>query len=151
MMVFNFPNGEADLFRNLESFRDELNRAFSESFGPAGAPAAAAGVFPVNVYGNDDELVLTAEMPGVDPGSVELSVEDNLLTVSFARPELPDSQGASYHRRERAYGRFQRTVELPMRVDADKAEAHAENGVLQVRLPRLDADKPRRISIRAGN
>lgn len=150
-MLFNIAPGESELFRDLEQFRNEVNRLFSsaaERYGP-GPASAQGGSFPVNLYASDEELVLTAEMPGVTPEDVSLTLEQNLLTLSFKR-ELPAaSADVAYHRRERAAGTFSRSIELPVRVDGERVQARADNGVLQVQLPRLAEDKPRKISIHA--
>ena len=148
-MLFNVPTVEPNLFRDLEQFRNEVNRIFTNAYDRYAPSAAAQGSFPINLYVGDEELVLTAEMPGVAPQAMELTVEDGVLTLSFERKPDELSQGTAYHRRERAYGRFSRSLELPVRVDADKVEARADNGVLQVRLPRLAEDKPRKITIKA--
>lgn len=148
---FNAPNGEADLFRDLEQFRNEVNRIFSTAYDRRESPYRTGEVgFPVNLYASDDELVLTAELPGVVPEDVALTVEDDVLTIAFERKPEDEGEGISYHRRERAHGRFSRVLELPMRVHADKVEARVDNGVLQVRLPRLPEDKPRKIAINAS-
>lgn len=150
-MLFNLSTGESDLFRDLEQFRNEVNRLFNsaaERYAP-GSGTAQGGTFPVNLYASEEELVLTAEMPGVAPEDVNLTLEQNLLTLSFKR-ELPaESKDMAYHRRERASGTFSRSIELPVRIDAERVQARADNGVLQVQLPRLAEDKPRKISIRA--
>ncbi|GIX14714.1 MAG: hypothetical protein KatS3mg118_2673 [Paracoccaceae bacterium] len=93
---------------------------------------------------------ITAELPGVDPGDVEISVKDNVLTISGERrpPELPE--GARWHRNERGFGKFTRAIRLPFPASDDSVEARMTNGVLRIAVARPEADKPRRIEIKAA-
>ncbi|MBA4388234.1 MAG: Hsp20/alpha crystallin family protein [Verrucomicrobia bacterium] len=102
---------------------------------------------PVNAWISGDGLVVDAELPGVDPKNVEISVQGNELTVSGSRAagELP--KDATYERRERKFGGFRRTMELPFKVEADKVSAAYKNGVLRITLPRAESDKPRKVKI----
>ena len=111
----------------------------------------AARSFPaLNIWRNDEAAAITAELPGVEPGDIEVEVKDNVLTLSGERraPDLPE--GAEWRRRERAFGRFTRAVRLPFRVDPEKVEARFSDGVLRVAVGRPEADKPRRIAIKAA-
>jgi HSP20 family protein len=138
------------LVREMEQLQRELNRVFSDVLETDLGQTPTRGGFPVNLYAGEHELVLTTEIPGVDPERVEVTVHDKVLTIAFSRPEETLQEGASYHRRERTYGRFSRSLELPIRVDETKVEALMEKGLLQIRLPRLEADKPRKIAIKAS-
>lgn len=125
-----------------------LMRRLSEDFGRA---VSATRPFPaLNIWQGDDAAAITAEIPGVDPAAIDISVKDDVLTISGERkaPDLPE--GASWHRRERGYGRFTRAIRLPFRVDADKVEARFTDGVLRIVVGRPDEDRPRRIEIRAA-
>ena len=103
----------------------------------------------MNVWTNEDGAVVTAELPGVAPEDIDISVVNETLTVTGTRsPE--EVEGATYHRRERTYGRFTRSFQLPFQIDGEKVEASFEHGVLHIHLPRSEADKPRRITIKAG-
>lgn len=147
-MALEYRFGRDSAFQEMEQLRRELDRVFSDVMGPPGREFAGGG-FPVNLYASGDECVLTAEIPGIGPEAVEVSVEERVVTVSFERPEKPLPDKGAYHRRERATGRFSRSVELPYRVDHNGAEAQVQRGVLQVRLPRQEADKPKRVQIKA--
>jgi HSP20 family protein len=103
----------------------------------------------VDVYDAPEELLITVEIPGVDPGSVELAVTGNLLTLRGVKQavDLPEAQ---HQVRERRFGAFHRQIALPNEVDFNGAQAEASQGVLKIRLPKQTAAKPRTIPIRPG-
>jgi HSP20 family protein len=108
-------------------------------------------VFPaVNVWRGDEAVAVTAELPGVDPAGIDISVKDNVLTITGERqaPQLPE--GARWHRNERSFGKFSRTVRLPFAASDDKVEARMSNGVLRIVVGRPEEDKPRKIEIKAA-
>jgi HSP20 family protein len=110
-----------------------------------------APAFPaINVWAAEDSALITAEIPGLDKDDLEINVTGDTLTLSGVRksPELPD--GARYHRRERAYGEFNRSIQLPYTVDINKVKATFKNGVLKVELPRVEAEKPKKITVKAS-
>ena len=94
-------------------------------------------------------MVVTSELPGVTPGDVTINLQDDVLTLEGARRPR-EKQNANWQRQERTYGSFSRTVQLPFRVDADKVEARFNSGILEIELQRLEADRPKKIEIRAG-
>ena len=147
MRPFGFLGG-ADPFRELRRLRDEMDR-LAGSLGPAGGrPAAAAGFPAVNLYAGRDGLAIVAELPGVEPGDLEVHAHQDTLTIrGVRRPASED--GRAYHRRERRSGAFTRTLQLPYRVDPGRVEARLEDGVLRLSLGRPEEDKPRRIEIKA--
>jgi HSP20 family protein len=104
----------------------------------------------MNVWTDADSAVVTAELSGVSLDDIEISVEDDTLTLRGNRQPAELGEGVTYHRRERRYGSFLRSFRLPFRVDAEKVDAIFRNGVLSISLPRAEEDKPRRIAIRAG-
>jgi len=135
--------------REMERLRREVDRLFSQL--PTGRGLAAAPSYPaMNVWLNEESVLVTAELPGCNPDNLDISVVNDMLTLSGSREaeELPE--GAVYHRRERGCGRFTRTFQLPFPIDAGNVEAQFEKGVLQVTLPRAEKDKPKKIQIRAG-
>ena len=106
--------------------------------------------FPaVNVWQGADSAAVTAELPGVAPEDLDISVKNNVLTISGECKPRAEAEGG-WLRRERPAGRFSRIVQLPFRVDRDRVEARFENGVLQIELHRPEEDKPRRIAIKAA-
>jgi len=130
-----------DPWRELE----RLNGRFSDI-----ASAFSGGEFPVvNIWTNGSEAIVTTEIPGIDPASVDISVVGKMLTLSGSRKADEDGEGESYHRRERWSGRFSRTVELPFLIESNKVEARFSRGVLQISLPRAEADKPKKIPVKS--
>jgi HSP20 family protein len=132
----------------MERLQREMNRLF-DSYSTdrqRSAPSYPA----MNVWTKDDEAVLTAEVPGVTPEDIQISVVGETLTLSGERPAIDLDEDARYHRRERGYGRFTRSVQLPFRVDADAVAATFKNGILHVNLPRAEEDKPKRITVKAA-
>ncbi len=138
-----FGFGGADPYQEMRRLQDEVNRLFSSTWS-----RPAPGFPAINAFANEYGIVITAELPGVDPGGLDVSVFRDTLTLRGARgPEAADPR--AYHRRERRQGQFVRTVTLPFRVDPDRVEANLEHGVLRLTLHRPEEDKPRRIAIRA--
>lgn len=142
------------------SFRREMDRLFDDFFAPAEArsfaPSAQGGqgagmIMPsVDVHETDQAFMVTAELPGIDLKDVELSLDDNVLTLrGEKRSEGNEEQGGRRYS-ERSFGRFERSIPLPAEVDAERVEASCENGVLKVTLPKnMQArDRSRRIEIK---
>ena len=114
------------------------------------APSMGASDFPlVNVWVNADEAVLTTEMPGIDAKSVEISIAGKTVSLRGSREPEPEAEEKIYHRRERWYGQFSRTIELPFNIESTGVEALFGKGVLQVTLPKAQADKPRAIKVKS--
>jgi len=132
------------------SLLDELARGLDDGFGwPGAAAQGTRGVYPpVNLYENNEGYVLTAELPGVLPEDIHVSLEGSTVTLSGERkPEHEGVEGASLHRRERPIGSFRRAFELPNEIDPDKVEAVHRNGVLMLRIPRSEAHRAREIPV----
>ena len=133
-------------FDELRGLQRQMNRLFDGYDG--GAPMAR---FPaLNVWGNADQVVVTAELPGLDVKDIELNVVNNQLTLKGERKDDHPADDAVCHRCERESGKFVRTVRLPFAVENDKVAARYENGVLAVTLPRHEATKPKRIKIKTA-
>ena len=133
--------GTWDPFAELRTMQREMNRIFASR-------APDAGAFPaLNVWSNGEEAVVTAELPGVDPGKIDINVVRDHVTIEGAREGEELAEGTVCHRAERGVGRFARTVRLPFEVENDKVQASYRRGVLTVTLPRAEATKPRRIEI----
>ena len=140
MALAPFLAFDQDPFAAMRRLHDEVNRAFA-------APGTSAGGFPaVNMWQGPESAALTAELPGVEPADIDISVKNDIVTITGER-KPPVGKDAVWHRRERAYGRFSRVIQLPYRVDPDKVEARMTDGVLQVELRRPEADRPRRVQI----
>jgi HSP20 family protein len=136
------------LFNEVSSVQDEFARLLGRIPSFAGVPVPATT--PVNVWEDDQALYVEADLPGVDPAKLDLTVtEGTHLTVQGDRP-APAVTGAAWVRQERPIGQFVREIELPALVDADKVEAKYENGVLRLTLPKHEAVKPRKIQVKGG-
>lgn len=135
------------IFRDLARLQNEMNRLFDF----AGFEQLQAASFPlVNVWSNDEKMVVTAELPGVSPDQIDLSVVGETLTITGSRPEEKIEEGAEYTRHERICGEFSRSISLAYPVEADKVTATFDKGVLTITLPRAEEDKPRKISVKAS-
>lgn len=120
----------------------------------AGARALAGSgdreVPPVNLYVNDQDVLLTLEMPGIDPSRVDVTVTGDTVTLRGERTIEKGQDGETFHRRERPSGRFNRELELPFEVDPSKTEATYERGVLKVWLARPESLKPRKVTVKSA-
>jgi HSP20 family protein len=133
----------------MERLRREMNRLFSDW--PTRARLSAAPSYPaMNVWVDENSAIVTAELPGVLLDHIDISVEDDTLTLRGDRQPDRAEEGVTYHRRERRHGSFLRTSKMPFRVDADNVDAIFKDGVLSIILPRAEEDKPKRIVVRAG-
>ncbi|HBH04245.1 MAG TPA: molecular chaperone [Candidatus Rokubacteria bacterium] len=134
-----------------DPFRGEMNRLFDSFFRRPTvvetAPGACAWMPVVDMYETKDDVVLTFEVPGVREKDIALSITGDMLTVRGARAFDRELEKESYHRVERAYGQFERTLELPMPVQADRVKATYRDGVLEVKLPKAEEVKPKAIKI----
>jgi HSP20 family protein len=134
-------------WREMDRLRREMDRLFSSM----GEGLDVAPCYPaVNAWTSENGVVVSAELPGVKPEAIEVSVVNDTLTLSGARQPEDLPEGARYHRRERGCGDFNRSFQLPFPVEANKVEANYENGVLHVFLPRAEADKPKKIEIKTA-
>src|SRR5262249_34872728 len=136
-----------ELFRLQQEMDSLLHRPGSEFFyGPS-----AAGVFPpVNVFRDKQgDVVIRAELTGVAPGEVTVTVERRRLTISGER-KAGAAENGGYHRRERPWGKFSRSIQLPNDLDVDRAQATFRNGVMTLRIPRAEAAKPRQINVQVA-
>jgi HSP20 family protein len=144
MALAPFLAFDQDPFTVMRRLQDEVNRVFA-------TPGTFAGGFPaVNMWQGPDSAALTAELPGVDPADIDISVKNDIVTITGERKPPENGDDQVWHRRERAYGRFSRVVQLPYRVDPDRVEARMTDGVLQIELQRPEADRPRRVQITAN-
>jgi len=130
---------------------DQLRRGLDDVFErvTSGAPRRSRVFPPVNIYDSPEGFVLTAELPGLSADQVEISVEGNRMTLSGER-RIEHPANAGKHRVERPTGSFRRVIDLPRNLDPEKAEAVCRHGILMIRIPRAEDQKPRRISVKAS-
>ena len=136
-------------FRDLLTLRQAMNRLFEDSYVRTGPRWDSQGEsrceLPMDAYSTDEEIVITASVPGMDPEKVEITVEGDTLTV---RGEIdPPLDNVAYLIQERPFGKFQRSLRLNVPVQSDKAEATFEKGVLTLVLPKQEEIKPRTINV----
>jgi HSP20 family protein len=137
-------------FDEAVSLRDAVNSLFQDSFvRPGGAPARAGGLaaFPLDVCETENEFVVKAALPGVKPDDVQVTIHGDTLTIRGQSKAEEEKKGETWHLRERRFGTFQRAMSLSTPVDADKAQAQFEHGVLTLRIPKSEAAKPKQIKI----
>ena len=139
-----------DPFRDLRTLQDEVNRLFSSNlsrtFDDEGI-ARGAWMPSVDIYENKDQIVLEAELPGMNREDFDLTIENNVLTLRGERRFEKKDEADNYHRVERAYGAFSRSFTLPQTVSGEGATAEYKNGVLRVVLRKREEVKARRIEV----
>jgi len=139
--------------REINSLQSEMNRLFNTFFD---TPTSSNGralprwVPAMDLVETEDHFVLRADLPGLAEDDVSIELEDNVLTVSGERRTDDEDRKEGYYRVERAYGAFSRQLTLPEGVDADAVEAAFDKGVLEVRIPKPEQRKPRKVEIKAA-
>ncbi|WP_018131427.1 Hsp20/alpha crystallin family protein [Effusibacillus pohliae] len=137
-------------FRHLENVRRELDRFFTPGvpFGWLTGTEGNFGVPRIDVYETDNEVVATCDLPGLEKKEdVQIDIDNNVLTISGTINRVNEVRDERMHRQERFVGRFHRSVTLPARVAAEGVKASYRNGVLEVRMPKLQTDTRRRIDV----
>lgn len=140
-----------DPVREMQSMRDVMERFFDEPLMdyPRIWSRSLQGFSPaLDVMEDDDAYTVKASIPGVDPEAVEVTLTDNMLTIKGETKVEEEKEEQNYHVRERRYGSFSRSITLPTAIDAENVEATHENGTLTLRLPKSEAVKPKRISVK---
>ena len=141
--------------RELQTMQNEMNRLFNTFFdSPTSAngstPALRRWIPAMDVVESDDHYVLRADLPGMSESDVNIELDDNVLTISGERKSEHEQRSKGYYRVERASGSFSRSLTLPEGVDADGIQASFTNGVLEVRSPKPEQQKPRKVQISVG-
>ena len=140
-----------DPFREAVTLREAMDRLFEDSYTPVRRQADGNNGsertwrLPLDAYVTADEIIVLANMPGVKPEEVEITIEGDTLTIRGERPR--PLENVDYVMQERPFGKFQRTLNINIPVDANKAEARYENGLLTLVIPKAEAAKPRVIQI----
>ena len=143
--LVNFESSLFDQFRRMEQEMDEL---FGRWPLPAGIRSVARGTYPpINVGSTPEKVDIYLFAAGLDPKGLDISIQQNLLTVSGER-RLPVNDNVNYYRQERFNGEFRRAITLPEDVDPDRVEARYRDGVLHLTVPRREMAKPRQIEVK---
>jgi HSP20 family protein len=140
--------------RELNTIQNEMNRLFNTFFeagpGNGGTTGLRQWIPPMDLVETDDDFVLRADLPGLSEGDVNIELEDNVLTVSGERKAEHEERKEGYYRVERASGSFSRSLTLPEGVDPNAVRASFDRGVLEVRIPKPEQRKPRKVAISVG-
>ncbi|MBI4862235.1 MAG: Hsp20/alpha crystallin family protein [Candidatus Riflebacteria bacterium] len=132
-------------FREQSGVRGPVQGSFDDT------PTHTAADFPaVNIWNGAEAYVLTAEIPGIDPDQLDVAVVGDTVTIRGSRAPLVLKKGEVFHRVERGYGQFVRSIKLPKPLDAQKVEARYARGVLTLRMPRAEAEMPRKIALKTA-
>jgi HSP20 family protein len=141
--------------RELTSIQNEMNRLFNTFFDPptagnGGANALRRWIPAMDLVETDEHFVLKADLPGLTEADVNVEVEDNVLTLSGERKAEHEDKREGYVRVERSFGSFRRSLTLPEGIDPEAVQASFDNGVLEVRIPKPEERKPRKVAIQVG-
>jgi HSP20 family protein len=134
-----------DPFETLFNIQRSLDASRASDWLSAG-PSGTGSYPPLNVFRQGDDLVVITELPGIDRDDVEVQVQGDRIRIA-GKKAIQYQDGASLHRRERIAGTFDRSIAIPVEVDADRVQAEYRNGILALLLPRAERDKPKSIAI----
>ena len=138
-----------DPFRGLVT-REKMNRIFEGALTSRGEEqdmAASTWTPSVDIHENENELVLSAEVPGIEDKDIEIEIENNTLSIKGERKIEKETKEENYHRIERSYGSFSRSFTLPTNVNQDNIKAEYDNGVLRISLPKKPELKPKKVKV----
>ncbi len=142
-------------FRELAALQNEMGRWMSQMTGATGAPTGGNGgsstwLPAVDAWETENELVLAFDLPGIPEDKITVELDDNVLTVSGERARTQEQSGDRFYRYERRFGTFSRSVTLPQGVNEEQIKANYRDGVLEIRVPKPEEQKPRRIQVGTG-
>ncbi len=137
--------------RELDRFRREIDRMFDEFFSEERFPALFGQegfAFPaIDVYDDGDKIVVKAELPGVNKDDIEIVVKDNELVIKGEKKKEEEVKEENYYYSERSFGRFVRSIRLPVEIKADEVKARFKNGILEIELPKVEEARPKEIKV----
>lgn len=142
------------LLPTISSFQNEMNRMLERFFDSGGLfdsrGEAGAWLPPIDLLETADKVVVKAEVPGVDPKEINISVQDNILTIKGEKKEEKEEKGKTFYRMERLHGSFSRSIDLPTSIDVNTIAAEYKNGVLEITMQKKEEVKPKQISVKVG-
>ena len=140
-----------DPFRDMATLQDRINRIFNESFGRTRDFDEEVGLYdwspPVDIYETADGIVLKVELPGVNKDDVSVEVKDNVLSLKGERLLDPEIKDEHYYRKERSFGKFNRSLSLQEPIKPDRIKASFKEGILTVEIPRPEEEKPKQVTV----
>ena len=141
-----------DPFSDMLSLREAMNQLFEGSVVPPSLTRRGQGGFvpPLDLSETADGYLVEVAAPGLKPEDVQITLENNVLTIKGELRQESEDKQRNYHRVERRYGAFQRTITLPSTVKADAIKAELNNGILRLHIPKAEEVKPRRIDVKVG-
>jgi len=143
--MFYRRNSYRTILDEMNRLQHEMDRVMTNAESGNGG---ATMTFPaMNIWSGEDGAVVTAELPGVDPNDLDIKVLGETLTVRGERKQDQQQGNFIYHRQERGYGKFSRSIQLPFPISVDHVSASLDRGILKITLPRAEEDKPKKISI----
>jgi HSP20 family protein len=146
-MVASFRGLQDSLFDEFRRVQQEMDELFGNDFWTGGIRSLPRGTFPaINVASNDEQVNVYLFAPGIDPKALDISIQQNLLTVSGQR-QLALNDKATYYRQERFSGEFRRVITLPDDIDPDRVNARYQNGIVQISVQRRESARPRKIEL----
>ncbi len=150
MPIFTFRETGWDPFREMEQLQRRMESLYEQTYGP-GLAGRRPGVYPlVNISEDPDQVYVRAELPGIDPQELEITIHDGNLILRGQRKIPGEEKEVSYHRREREAGFFRRVIALPRPVDPNKVEAGYKDGILTIKLGKPEEIKPRAIPVKVA-
>ena len=140
-------------FRDMSILQNQMNRLFEDALHawPTDSDGTSAWSPAADIYETDNDLVLQADLPGIDPKQIDVRVENNVLTIRGERGFEPKVERENFHRVERSYGGFQRVFDVPETVEIEGVKADYKNGVLTVVLPKKEVAKPKQIKVQVNS
>ncbi|MCD6356053.1 MAG: Hsp20/alpha crystallin family protein [Anaerolineaceae bacterium] len=135
------------IWREMDQLQREMSRLFEDAVGKR--TVGSFGFPAINLWANDDGQFIRAEIPGFKPDDINIEATADTLTISGSRSQEKEAKGKRYHRQERGYGSFTRTIQLPFIIDTGSVEANYKNGILNIKLQRAESDKPKKIAVKS--
>lgn len=150
-MQVRWYDGFTPTFNDFFRLWDELDHLFDIGLPLSNIRSVPRGTFPaINMQEGEEAVSIQAQLPGIDPKAIDLTIEDNTLTIKGNRAVSSEAEKASYHRRERFSGAFSRIVSLPDGLDSDKVEARYRDGILEITIGKAEEKKPKQISVKVA-
>ncbi len=144
----NFSRGHFGKESNI--FENEMNRLFKQFYGRDLMPASAGAFPPINIYQDEKNIYITAELPGIESSDMDLKVDADGIEIRGERKIESEGDKVSYHRREREGGTFSRKLSFKTKIDTNNVSAQLKDGILNITMPKAQETQPKKISVKTG-